>query len=118
MAATHGRRAVGTAWLRPPLAPNKWLTLVACCLGLGMLMIDTFVVNVAFPAMMAELSICHDTLQWVSTGFLAATAATMLATAWLVERFGERATFIGALAVLGVFYYFFVHRFTRRAPPK
>ena len=43
------------------------------------------IVNVAFPALIAEFHVGHDTLQWVAAGFLAATTATMLATAWLVE---------------------------------
>ncbi len=57
------------------------------------------IVNVAFPAMMRELGVGHDTLQWVSAGFLAATTTTMLATAWLVGAFGERHTFVASLAV-------------------
>ena len=57
------------------------------------------IVNVAFPALIAEFHVGHDTLQWVAAGFLAATTATMLATAWLVETFGERATFVGTMAL-------------------
>jgi len=57
------------------------------------------IVNVAFPALMRELRIGHDSAQWVATGFLAATTATMLAAAWAIERFGERLTFIAAMVV-------------------
>src|SRR5439155_25674996 len=57
------------------------------------------IVNVAFPAIMRELDVGHDTLQWVSTAFLAATATTMLGTAWSIETWGERRTFITALAL-------------------
>ena len=57
------------------------------------------IVNVAFPALIAEFHVGHDTLQWVAAGFLAATTATMLATAWLVETVGERATFVGTMAL-------------------
>jgi MFS transporter, DHA2 family, multidrug resistance protein len=57
------------------------------------------IVNVAFPAIMRELDVGHDTLQWVSTAFLAATATTMLGTAWSIERWCERRTFITALAL-------------------
>ena len=57
------------------------------------------IVNVAFPAMMRELGVGHDTVQWVSTGFLAATTTTMLATAWCIESWGERRTFAAALAL-------------------
>jgi DHA2 family multidrug resistance protein len=83
----------------PPSPPPRALVVATVMLGTMSTILAATIVNVAFPALIAELGIRHDTLQWVSTGFLAATAATMLATAWLVERFGERGTFIGALAV-------------------
>ena len=57
------------------------------------------IVNVAFPALIVEFEVGHDTLQWVAAGFLAAMTATMLATAWLIETFGERGTFLGTLAL-------------------
>jgi EmrB/QacA subfamily drug resistance transporter len=57
------------------------------------------IINVAFPALIAEFHVGHDTLQWVAAGFLAAMTATMLATAWLVETIGERATFMGTMAL-------------------
>ena len=57
------------------------------------------IINVAFPALLREFHVGHDSLQWVATGFLAATTSTMLATAWLVESFGQRKTFIVTLAV-------------------
>jgi MFS transporter, DHA2 family, multidrug resistance protein len=59
----------------------------------------TTIVNVAFPALLREFKVGHDSLQWVATGFLAATTTTMLATAWLVESFGQRRTFVGVLLV-------------------
>src|SRR2546421_737873 len=52
------------------------------------------IVNVAFPALIREFNIGHDSLQWIATGFLAATTTSMLATAWLVETFGWRAIFL------------------------
>jgi MFS transporter, DHA2 family, multidrug resistance protein len=57
------------------------------------------IVNVAFPALIAEFHVGHDTVQWVAAGFLAATTATMLTTAWLVETLGERRTFATTMAV-------------------
>jgi EmrB/QacA subfamily drug resistance transporter len=57
------------------------------------------IVNVAFPALLREFDIGHDSLQWIATGFLAATTTTMLATAWLVETFGQRRTFLVTMAV-------------------
>ena len=55
------------------------------------------IINVAFPALLREFHVGHDSLQWIATGFLAATTSTMLATAWLVESFGQRMTFLVTL---------------------
>jgi MFS transporter, DHA2 family, multidrug resistance protein len=57
------------------------------------------IVNVAFPALIREFHVGHDSLQWVATGFLAATTTTMLATSWLVDSFGQRDTFVATMAV-------------------
>ncbi len=57
------------------------------------------IINVAFPALIAEFHVGHDSLQWVAAGFLGAMTTTMLATAWLVETHGQRRTFIAALAI-------------------
>lgn len=57
------------------------------------------IVNVAFPALIREFNIGHDSLQWVATGFLAATTTSMLATVWLVEAFGQRRTFLATMVV-------------------
>jgi EmrB/QacA subfamily drug resistance transporter len=57
------------------------------------------IVNVAFPAMIRDFGIGHDLLQWVASGFLAASTTTMLATAWLVESLGQRRVFVAAVTV-------------------
>ncbi|HEV8502371.1 MAG TPA: DHA2 family efflux MFS transporter permease subunit [Casimicrobiaceae bacterium] len=71
-------------------------------LGTMSTLLSATIVNVAFPALIAEMHVGHDTVQWVATGFLAATTATMLATAWALATFGERTTYIATLAVFGV----------------
>jgi len=60
------------------------------------------IVNVAFPALIREFDIGHDSLQWVATGFLAATTTSMLATAWLVGTLGQRRTFVATMALFFV----------------
>ncbi|HTS20502.1 MAG TPA: DHA2 family efflux MFS transporter permease subunit [Casimicrobiaceae bacterium] len=57
------------------------------------------IVNVAFPELLREFNIGHDSLQWIATGFLAATTTTMLATGWLVAELGQRRTFLLTMAV-------------------
>jgi EmrB/QacA subfamily drug resistance transporter len=78
---------------------ERTLVVVTVLVGSISTLLSATIVNVAFPAMMQELHVGHDSIQWVATAFLAATTATMLATAWGIERFGERATFLVAMAV-------------------
>ena len=87
------REAVATA------VPPRGLVVTTMMIGTISTILAATIVNVAFPALIAEFHVGHDTLQWVAAGFLAATTATMLATAWLVETVGERATFVGTMAL-------------------
>lgn len=68
-------------------------------LGAIATILSATIVNVAFPALIDEFRVGHDTLQWIAAGYLAAMTATMLTTAWLVETFGERTTFIAVLSL-------------------
>ena len=68
-------------------------------LGAISTILSATIVNVAFPALIAEFHVGHDELQWIAAGYLAAMTATMLATAWLVQTFGERNAFVGMLAL-------------------
>jgi EmrB/QacA subfamily drug resistance transporter len=79
--------------------PSRALVVTTMMIGTVSTILAATIINVAFPALIAEFHVGHDTLQWVATGFLAATTATMLATAWLTESFGERRTFIGTMAL-------------------
>ena len=83
-----------------PIAPIQrgWI-IATVMLGTVSTITAATIVNVAFPALIAEFHVGHDTLQWVAAGFLGAMTTTMLATAWLVETYGQRRTFIAALAI-------------------
>ena len=81
------------------IAPPRALVVMTMMIGTISTILAATIINVAFPALIAEFRVGHDTLQWVATGFLAATTATMLATAWLVESFGERNTFVATMAL-------------------
>jgi len=79
---------------------SRALIVATMMLGTISTILSATIVNVAFPALIEEFHVGHDTLQWVAAGYLAAMTATMLTTAWLVETFGERTTFV---ATLGLF---------------
>src|SRR4029079_13630247 len=83
-----------------PIAPipRGWI-IATVMLGTVSTITAATIINVAFPELIGEVHIGHDSLQWVAAGFLGAMTTTMLATAWLVEAHGQRRTFIAALAI-------------------
>ena len=88
--------------MTPPASAHvapRALVVTTMMIGTVSTILAATIINVAFPALIDEFHVGHDTLQWVAAGFLAATTATMLATAWLTETFGERRTFVGTMAV-------------------
>src|SRR5690349_18187670 len=97
--------ALRTAGARRPLntraaaAPSRALVVTTVMLGTISTILSATIVNVAFPALIDEFHVGHDTLQWVAAGYLAAMTATMLTTAWLVQTFGERNAFVGMLGL-------------------
>lgn len=77
----------------------KWLATATVMVATIASTATATIVNVALNDIAGAFGLGQDQVQWLSTGFLAAMTASMLLTAWLLERFGYRATFIGALVV-------------------
>src|SRR5215213_6032536 len=92
--------AVRTAAARG--APNKWHTLIATCLGLGMLMIDTFVVNVAFPAIGRDLKADLATAEWTVSAYVLVVGVFPIAMGRLGDLFGRKRVYVAGLAVFVV----------------
>ncbi len=82
---------------RIPRTSSKWLTLVAACLGLGMLMIDTFVVNVAFPAIGRSLHASLSSAQWTVSGYVLAVGVLPVAMGRAGDIFGRRRIYLAGL---------------------
>lgn len=90
---------VSRSLLAPPASPNKWLTMFAVCLGLGMLMIDTFVVNVAFPSIGKDLNANLSTAEWTVSGYVLVLGVLPLAMGRLGDLFGRRRLYIIGLVI-------------------
>lgn len=72
---------------------GKWPVTLTVLMGTVAVVLNATVVNVAIPPIMADFGMSQLAAQWLSTGFLAAMTATMLASARLMERLGQRRTF-------------------------
>ncbi|MEC5319376.1 DHA2 family efflux MFS transporter permease subunit [Brenneria populi subsp. brevivirga] len=77
----------------------RWMATATIMLGTIATTATATIVNVAMRDIMGAFGMGQDQVQWLSTAFLASMTATMLATAWTLERFGYRNTYIGALAL-------------------
>lgn len=56
---------------------NKWLALTVIILGTFMTMLDTSIVNIAIPKLMAIFNVDLKNVKWVLTGYSLALAAVI-----------------------------------------
>ena len=71
--------------------------------GTAMLLLDVTVVNVALPAVQADLDAGFDELQWVVDAYALALAATLLTAGALADRLGRRRVFAVGLGLFTLF---------------
>lgn len=60
--------------------------------------LDTTIANVALPHMQSSLGATVDTITWVLTSYIIASAVALPITGWLADRVGARRLFIGSVA--------------------
>ncbi len=82
-----------------PHRGSKWLVLLAVCLGLMMLMIDTFVVNIAFPAIGRGLHASLSEAEWTVSGYVLVMGVLPIAMGRLGDLFGRRRLYLFGLAL-------------------
>jgi len=84
----------------PVSAPTrKWLVLGAMCLGLSMLMLDTFMVNVALPTIARDFEAQLSATEWVVSSYVFVLAALPLAMGRAGDIFGRRRVFLIGLGI-------------------
>ena len=82
-----------------PGEPNKWLTLVAVCLGTFMLLLDITIINVALPDIQTALKSSFSDLQWIVDAYALTLAALLLTAGSLADMFGRRRLYVIGLAL-------------------
>jgi EmrB/QacA subfamily drug resistance transporter len=80
---------------------RKWWTLLAVCVGMFMLLHIT-IVNVALPAIQADLNASLSSLQWVVDAYALTLASFLLVFGSLGDRLGRRRIFAIGFAVFTV----------------
>lgn len=77
----------------------KWHVLVVVMIGTMMAALDTSIVNVCIPTMMADFGVGVDDIEWVLTGYMLSFAVTIPLTAWLRDIIGHRKLYIIAIFI-------------------
>jgi DHA2 family multidrug resistance protein len=72
---------------------HKVLT-VAIMMAVLLQVLDTTIANVALPHMMSSMSATPETITWVLTSYIVASAIAIPITGWLADRVGRRPLFI------------------------
>ncbi len=97
-AAPAAQRAARTG----PDSPGKRLTLLACVVGSSMAFLDGTLVNVALPAIRADLHAGLAAQQWVVDAYLLTLGSFMLVGGSLGDLFGRRLIFAVGVAGFGI----------------
>src|SRR5918994_6758709 len=83
-------------------ASPKRTTLLAAILGSSVVFLDGTVVNVALPAIKADLDTGLAAQQWIVEAYLLTLGALLLVGGSLGDRLGRRRMFVAGLAGFGV----------------
>ena len=71
-------------------------------LGTFMTILDSTIANVALPHMQPSLGAAADTIAWVLTSYIVATALATPLTGWLAAKMGRRELFLASVAAFTV----------------
>jgi len=76
----------------------KWFVLANIMLGTFMAVLDSTIVNVGLPKIMASFGVGIDKIEWVITAYMLSMAVMLPTSAWLADKFGyKRLYFMGLL---------------------
>ena len=85
-----------------PPGATRWVALVVLCAGMLMIILDQTIVNVALPAIQADLGFSPAGLAWVINAYLLAFGGLLLLAGRLGDLIGRRTVFLTGLAVFTV----------------
>lgn len=83
----------------PQPGPHRWAVLATCCLALFLVGLDTTAVNVALPAIGADLGVAPAALPWVVDAYTLVLASLLISSGALADRFGRRRLLRAGLVV-------------------
>lgn len=85
-----------------PSSRSRWIALGVLCLGVVMIVLDTTIVNVALPAIRADLGFSETSLVWVVNGYMLTFGGFLLLSGRLGDLHGHRKVFLGGLVLFTI----------------
>ncbi len=95
----NGRRGFAGSVMDTEHRSYKWWVLTVVMVGTFMVILDSNIVNVALPKIMATFGIPIDTAEWVLNGYLIAFSVLLPASGWFADRFGYKKIFALSLFI-------------------
>ncbi|MDK2800835.1 MAG: hypothetical protein PWQ70_2454 [Clostridiales bacterium] len=78
---------------------DRWLALVVVIIGTFMAILDSSIVNIAIPKMMAVFGVSLDKAKWIITAYTLSLGAIIPLTGYLGEVFGTKKVYMFALSM-------------------
>ena len=85
-----------------PAGASPWTITGIVMLGSFMTVLDSTIANVALPHMQPSLNAAADSITWVLTSYIVATAIATPLTGWLAARVGRRRLFLWSVAAFTI----------------
>jgi MFS transporter, DHA2 family, multidrug resistance protein len=83
----------------PSKQSYKWWLLANVMIGTFMAVLDSTVVNVGLPKIMASFGVGIDKIEWVITAYMLAMAVMLPTSAWLADKFGYKRMYFSGMFV-------------------
>lgn len=80
----------------------KWTVMGIVMAGTLMATLDSSIVNVSIPAIMADFGVNVDEIEWVITGYMIAFASLMPLTAWFRDRIGYKTLYMASIIIFTI----------------
>lgn len=81
---------------------RRWAGLVVISIAVSLIIVDSTIVNVAIPSIVADLDIGSNLVQWVQESYTLVFAALLLVFGSLADRFGRRRLLIMGVTVFAL----------------
>ena len=78
---------------------KKGWTLIACCFGLFMVMLDATIVNTALPTIQRDLDMSTTELQWINNAYTLAIGVLVITAGRAGDLYGRRRFFLGGVVI-------------------